>query len=125
MLRNPSKKLLSVEQTRGCYDCCPREEQFISSARDEIPLEDVKALFTFLQGKVPDCLILEHPPRLSPEEAFSVIYYLQEIMHLLPDTYERCKVCGILFDSDYDGGSDETGCYCDYHLPPDEAEQEG
>jgi hypothetical protein len=85
--------------------------------RDEISLESVEDLYKFLQGKVPHCLTLREPPKLSKRAAFAVIYYLQEIMHLIPDHYERCNICGVLYDIEQEGGSDERNNYCDYHLP--------
>lgn len=124
MLRNTQKELLPVDQTFECYDRCPREDQFISNARDEIPIEDVEALYSFLQGEVPPELTLDYPPKLSQKEAFSVIYYLQEIMGLLPDRYEQCCECGNLYDSHEEGRATESGTYCDYHWPYDDEDGE-
>lgn len=103
MLRNPKKELIPGAQTVGCYDRCPREEQFIRHYIDTIPFEDIEKLYQFLQGDVPPELTLDHPPKLTSEEAFSIIYYLQEIMGLLPDRYDRCRECGDLYDSYTEG----------------------
>ena len=104
----------SLEETIacGCWEDCPRKEQFQQMATDDITLEQVDALYRFLQGEVPDCLHLPHHPRLSPQMAFRVIYYLQEVMHLLPDRYERCITCGGLYDSENEGSS-YKGLHCD------------
>jgi len=72
---------------------------------NDIPLEDVEALYKFLQGEVPECLQIDYPPKLSEQEAFSIIYYLQEVLFLLPDRYERCDKCGDLYDSNQEGAT--------------------
>lgn len=63
----------------------------------EISLEDADHFYRFLQGEGarPDD---RHVPRLSSRVAFSVIYILQEFLRVMPDTFERCKTCGDLFD---------------------------
>jgi len=80
----------------------------------EITLEQTENLYRFLQGQVPDCLTLETPPALTKGQAFSVIYYLQEILHIIPDKYEKCRECGDLFDSELEGCSYLvcSGCEC-------------
>jgi len=110
MLRNENKKMLTIDETRKCYDCCPREKQFIDNAREEISIEDVDKFYRFLQGEVPEELTLKRPLKLSSRQAFLVIYYLQEVFGILPDNYERCKTCGDLFDSDYAVGKKDH-CY--------------
>ncbi len=79
---------------------------------EDITLEEVEKLYKFLQGEVPDSLTLRETPNLTANQAFAVIYYLQEIMGILPDKYEQCQIpgCGELFDSA------EEGClamYCE------------
>lgn len=71
---------------------------------EHIDVEEVSKFFNWLQGKGTECSITsEYQPQLSPEEAFSVIYYLQEEMEILPDNIEMCRECGELFDSDAEG----------------------
>lgn len=55
-----------------------------------------------------------HLPKLTDEQAFLVIYALQEVYGFIPDTYEKCSSCGNLYDSDEEGtvGAD-GGNYCD------------
>lgn len=88
----------------GC-SCVPDDENGIS-------LEQVEVLYRFLQGECPEPFCIEAMPNLSPEQAFSVIYYLQEGLHILPDKYEQCRVpgCNALFDSEQDGC---LAGYCD------------
>ena len=42
-------------------------------------------------------------PKLSANKAFSVIWFLQEIMHCLPDCIAQCDSCKDLYDSDSSG----------------------
>ncbi len=100
-----------------CYSECPWKERFIADARKSqngISLEEVDSLYRFLQGELPPNLYMKAHPRLSPQMAFRIIYYLQEQMGILPDSYERCISCGELYDADV-GGSSEKGTHCDFH----------
>jgi len=69
----------------------------------EMSLELVKEFFEFLQGNkaYPEGCILKSRPKLSKNQAFSVIYVLQERMGLIPDKFELCAECGELFDTDH------------------------
>ena len=98
----------------GCWEDCPRKEQFIRMKFESMEIETVDALYDFLQGEVPECLIMKRPPHLSEQMAFRIIYYLQEVMHVIPDKYERCVTCGELYDSEAEG-SFARGTHCDYH----------
>jgi len=97
--------MLSIEDTVGCYENCPRKEQFVDMARESITLEEVEKLYRFLQGEIPKGFDIKAMPNLSPDQAFSVIYYLQEGLRILPDKYEKCCVdgCNTLYDSDSEG----------------------
>lgn len=56
---------------------------------------------------------------LKPKKAFSVIYFLQEHVSILPDTIEKCWYCKELFDSSEEGiyweskGRHYCGCCSD------------
>lgn len=104
-----------------------------------IEQEAVEMFFDFLQGlDCPERLTIKHQPHLTAEEAFSVIYYLQEIMEILPDNYEMCRECGSIYDADWEGAAisedttvinedgeevpgnftaDQHGTYCDCCRP--------
>ena len=114
MLRDENKPLIPLKDTMDCFRRCPREKQFAENAIDEIPIEDVEKFYEFLQGEVPEGYNIKHPPRLSPQKAFLVIYYLQEEMGIIPDRYERCITCNNLYDSHCEGSS-KGGTHCDYH----------
>lgn len=64
-------------------------------------LEKTQELFAFLQGKIPDGYKIKqcHRPNLSPDEAWTVIWYLGNLYWQVPDHIERCGVCGNLYDS--------------------------
>lgn len=71
----------------------------------DITLERVQDFYSWLQGKrCPDGMEFTHLLRLTPEEAFCVIYYLQEELEILPDNYEMCRECKNIYDS-YDEGT--------------------
>lgn len=106
-------KTLQETIDSGCWEDCPRKEQFVRMAKENISIEEVNDLYDFLQGEVPECLIMKRPPHLSEQMAFRIIYYLQEVMHILPDNYERCVTCGRLYDS-FNEGSSYKGMHCDY-----------
>ena len=54
-------------------------------------------------GDLPEGMTMADQPALTPREAFSVIWYLQEHLRVLPDNIEMCAVCDTLFDFDCDG----------------------
>lgn len=91
---------------------------------DEITLEQTEEFHRFLQGEVPECMSVEDPPRLSSEVAYSVIWYLQEHLGVIPSKYERCKDCGSIYDSWSEGASIYCDQYCENcvgsHYPDDE-----
>ena len=79
---------------------------------DEITLEEVETLYAFLQGECPKGFYIKNMPNLTPDQAFAVIYYLQEGMYLIPDKYEKCRECDDLYDSENEGCS---AGLCDAH----------
>lgn len=75
--------------------------------KDKSSLELIEEFFNFLQGKCPEQIDCKDLPTLNSEQAFAVIYYLQEHLPVFPDTIERCDRCGELFDLSY------SGTHCD------------
>jgi len=71
--------------------------------RELFPL--VEEFYEFLQKKsIPEGFVMgRNLPRLTPKQAFKVIYILQEFLHILPDCFEQCQECLCLFDSDREG----------------------
>ncbi len=67
-------------------------------------LEQTKELYEFLKGEIPERFIFKTwKPKLSEDEAFTVIYVLQEKFHLIPDHFEQCKRCKEIFDMECEG----------------------
>lgn len=63
-------------------------------------LYDVERLMRMLTGgELPRGMRLREQPQLSRRAAFSVVWYLQEHMRILPE-YEMCDTCGILYDAE-------------------------
>jgi len=106
---------------------------------NEITEEQVQELYLFLQGKCPDDLTIKDMPQLSKKQAFSVIYFLQEQLNIIPDKYEQCDICGKIFDSQSEGfiipteepkfkykdGDPIFYCeYCLYLVPDDDRDEE-
>ena len=83
----------------------------------DITVEQVQEFMDFLTGEeMPEGFTFQHAPTLTRQQAFSVVYYLQEALHVLPDNFEMCQVCGELFDTDYDGFTlDGTSAPDDWH----------
>lgn len=82
--------------------------------RNPTNLERTKELFAFLQGAIPEGYKLDpaETPNLTPDQAWTVIWYLGNLYWQVTDYIERCDVCGALFDS-------ESGGTClDYGDPP-------
>jgi hypothetical protein len=87
----------------------------VMNAEDKpVTLEKVEELYRFLQGDEIEGIHCKSMPRLSQRKAFSVIYFLQEHMNLVPDRFECCVRCGDLYDDHSEGHYDEkTGRhYC-------------
>ena len=52
---------------------------------------------------LPDGVTMANQPTLSRQNAFSVVWFLQEHLRILPDNIELCFKCGCLYDADYGG----------------------
>lgn len=78
-----------------------------------VTLEDAQALIDFLQGYCPDNLSIQNMPTLNAQQAFAVLYYLQEQMELIPDTYEMCDSCHELYNADSEGFCVGDTHFCD------------
>ena len=50
---------------------------------------------------------------LTPEQAFSVVYYLQEELRIIPDNYEMCDECHNIYDSFEEGYVVKNKHFCD------------
>lgn len=89
---------------------------------DEVSKSDIdwlREFHSFLQGDVPEMMSIPEEIKLSPKQAFSIIYYLQERLCVFPDNIEICSVCNDLYDSNSEGEYFELegkhycgGCEC-------------
>ena len=67
--------------------------------------EQLQEFHEFLKGKVPEGWNIKKSkmPKLTPDQAFEVIYYLQEELQVFPDDFELCHACKQIFSRN-DGG---------------------
>lgn len=77
-------------------------------------LDRTQEIFDFLQGKVPESVRIPKAdrPTLTPEQAWTVIWFLGNAYYEVPDFIERCEICGDLFDSN------KGGSCLDFGKPP-------
>ena len=68
-------------------------------------LERVHELHDFLQGITPKGYVIppEDIPNLTEEQAWTVVWYIQNLYWQVPDNIGRCDVCGVLYDTDSEG----------------------
>jgi len=95
-----------------------KERQDEEKRRDK-ELEAVTTFHDFLQGTKPEGVTTRRFKKMNADQAFTVIWFLQEVCHLIPDQYEMCCNCKSIFDS-YSGGLyvEKTGKhYCDNCSP--------
>jgi hypothetical protein len=80
----------------------------------KVTINELQEFFEFLQGVIPNNeatkISFVSPPKVSKETAISIIYYLQEVMGIVPDTYESCKKCSDFYDS---GNESCLAMYCE------------
>lgn len=71
---------------------------------EKISQEKIEEFFDWLQGNsCPKNIHFKCKLNLSAEQSFSVIYYLQEELGILPDKYEMCQECKSIYDSENEG----------------------
>ena len=94
-----------VYDTSMCYECkFNADSEAEEKTNNFVSYKDkIEVLYQYLLGiKRPEGVICKMP-KLSPNRAFTVIWFLQEIMHCLPDNIEQCQECKELFDADSEG----------------------
>lgn len=65
----------------------------------------IDVLYKYLKGEELPEGVKCQMPKLDDITAFSVVWFLQEIMHCLPDSIEQCDGCKELFDANSEGHS--------------------
>lgn len=75
------------------------------SERNDSELKLTQELFEFLQGKLPARVKVprKQRPKLTPAQAWTVIWYLGNLYWQVTDRVERCEVCGDLFHTHQQG----------------------
>lgn len=98
--------------------------------RTDSDLEKVQEFYKFLQGEVPNGIVVNETTtlNLTPETAFTIIWYLQEHLSVFPDNIEKCSICGELYDSYSEGYHSEKRdlfmcSSCDDGIDDDEVEE--
>lgn len=68
-------------------------------------LNKTKELYEFLQGKIPDgCKIPRgQVPKMTPDQAWTVIWWLANQYWQVTDRVEKCDVCGDLYHTWHEG----------------------
>ena len=90
----------------ACWNCThnknAQEKELTNNYISE--LDKVNELFRYLtDDEIPDGVLVASRPKLSPNKAWNLIWFLQEVTRCLPDHIERCDRCGALYDSDEEG----------------------
>jgi len=97
--------------------------------RKPTDLERTQELYDFLQGTVPkEYRIPESEmPKLTADQAWTVVWYLGNLYWQVKDYIERCDVCGDLYNSESEGTCLDYGdapyYFCDDCEWGEEAEQ--
>lgn len=81
------------------------------SDQNDKDLELTEELFAFLQGKMPEGTKVprKERPKLTPDQAWTVIWYLGNLYWQVTDRVERCDVCGELYHTHQGGGCLDFG----------------
>ena len=75
----------------------------------EKDVEKVRELFEVLQGRFPEGYTMkdEAVPKLTPDQAETVIWYLGNLHWQVPDHVERCDVCGEWYNTWSEGETND------------------
>jgi hypothetical protein len=81
----------------------------MSETKDDLELTE--ELFAFLQGEIPDGYTISkrNVPKLTADQAWTVIWYLGNEYWQVPDFIERCDLCGNLFHTHREGACLDYG----------------
>lgn len=95
--------------------------------KDWTDLEWINEFSAYLQGEKIESLSGHFKPKLTRQQAFRVIWYLQEHFPILPDSIEQCSKCDDLYNGHSSGYySEKQGAhFCDSCMTPFMDEDEG
>ena len=100
-----AKRLFWPDDDPDAEDLIPDGDR----VKAEITLEEVEQFMSLLTGEyLPDRWTLDNVPKITRREAFTVVYYLQECLGVLPDHYEQCNICGEMYDTERGGFTIDT-----------------
>lgn len=107
----PAEILESIRVDEGCENKDYDEETVFGRKGDAYRLVEelgsagyMQRFYEFLQGKShPENILENHIPNLSPDQAWHVIYCMQEYFGIFSDRFECCKECGKIYDSYEEG----------------------
>ena len=91
---------------RMCWKCKRNKNAERTDLTDEYisNRDKVDELFQYLMDNtIPEGIHVPSRPKLSVNKAWSLIWFLQEQTHCLPDNIEKCDRCGDLYDTDSEG----------------------
>lgn len=71
---------------------------------NDVNMECIQEFMDMLTGKsLPEGMIMAKQPSLDQKTAFSILWYLQVHLRVVPDRFERCRQCDDVFDSHVEG----------------------
>ncbi len=89
-------------------------ERKLEDERKGKEFESVAKFHAFLQGHIPKGVTVHRFKKMNADQAFTVIWFLQECCHLIPEQYEMCHDCKSIYASYSEGHYDAKRgrCYC-------------
>ncbi len=74
---------------------------------NNVPLgQKIQDLMDMLTGgELPEGFTIGNRPQLTVEQAFNVVWFLQEHLRVIPDYYEMCDQCERIYNSEEEGHS--------------------
>lgn len=96
--------------------------------KKKVTEDDINDLMKLLtEGEAPEGVTLDDlPPTMTRKQASSILWYLQEVMDVLPSSFEMCDECEVIYDSDAQGSYidetsfDETNYYREHGVDADD-----
>lgn len=98
--------------------------------KDWSNMDWIREFNSFLLGELPEGISIpdENLVKLTPNQAYSVLWYLREHFSILPDNFTKCDNCNYIFDDGKEGYYSEIGneighafcAGCDHLAPYDE-----
>jgi hypothetical protein len=105
-----------MSEEKSCFDNF--NFGLLSGEDSEKWKEKIEELYNFLRGEKIKNVVHKFKPKLSRSNAEYVIWFLQEVTGIIPQSFEFCAECeGEVYDSHREGHYSEIKgkFYCDYH----------